>query len=324
MVSLLTKKEMFVLIKAGRKTLEIRKGNSQSGSTITFLSGKEQLTLPILKKQTGKLSDIITPDNYKQAVPFAISHKQALAYIQNLYGKQDYTYTAYTLDTQATHASPPTPQRAFILYSRLGRTDHHIRNLHDAGRLDIVYECIITSLFLSHAIRKNVTFHAILNGPPNPPLRLKAEGATLHDVRTDQATWTQIFTKTLKGEPHPGITMDKTSFETLIKTKHQTGQPIYILEEKGTPIQNITIQPNPVFVLGDHVGLPRNAERFALRYGTKISLGRTPYLAMSCIAILNYLLDTIKPTTKATTQETPEQKTPQKPYQTNSSHPYHN
>ena len=204
--------------------------------------------------------------------------------------------------------------REFILYSRLGRTDHHFKNLHDAGRLDIVYECIVTSLFLSHAIRKNVTFHAVLNGPPNPPLHLRAEGATLHDVRTDQHTWTQIFTKTLSGRPHPGVTIDRTSFEALIKTKHQNAKSIYILEEKGKPIQNITIQSNPVFVLGDHVGLPRNAERFALRYGTKISLGKTPYLAMSCITILNYLLDTARPTMKATTQETPVQKTPQTPY----------
>jgi len=195
--------------------------------------------------------------------------------------------------------------REFILYSRLGRTDNHIKNLHDAGRLDIVYECIVTSLFLSHAIRKNVTLHAILNGPPNPPLRLKAEGATLHDVRTDQNTWTQIFTKTLNGEPHPGITLDKTSFEALIKTKAQNAQSIYILEEHGKPIQNMTFQQNPAFILGDHVGLPKNAERFALRYGTKISLGKTPYLAMSCITILNYLLD-IKQREKANTQENPE------------------
>ena len=43
--------------------------------------------------------------------------------------------------------------------------------------------------------------------------------------------------------------------------------------------------------LGDHVGLPKKAETFALRYGEKISLGKQPYLAASCITIINYLLD---------------------------------
>ena len=178
----------------------------------------------------------------------------------------------------------------FILYSRLGRTDSNWTNLHDAGRLDIVYECAVASLFLSHAIRKNVTFHTILNGPPTPPLHLKIDGSTLHDVRTDQETWKQILKKLLTGKPHPGITTHKTSFEALIKAKANEAK-IYVLEERGKPISEIAISDKPVFVLGDHVGLPKKAEGFALRFGEKISLGKQPYLAASCITILNYLLD---------------------------------
>jgi len=181
--------------------------------------------------------------------------------------------------------------REFILYSRLGRTDSNWTNLHDAGRLDIVYECTVASLFLSHAIRKNTTFHAILNGPPNPPLHLKIEGATLHDVRTDQQTWTQILKKVLSDKQHPGITTHKTSFEALLKAKANES-PIYVLEEGGKDISKVAIGENPIFILGDHVGLPKKVEGFALRYGEKISLGKQPYLAATCITILNYLLDT--------------------------------
>jgi tRNA (pseudouridine54-N1)-methyltransferase len=156
--------------------------------------------------------------------------------------------------------------------------------------LDIVYECAVASLFLSHAIRKDVVFHAILNGPPNPPLHLKIEGATLHDVRTDQQTWTKILKRVLSGKQHPGITTTKASFEALIKAKAGQSQ-IYILEEGGKDISQIEIGENPVFVLGDHVGLPKKAEAFAMRYGEKISLGRKPYLAATCITVLNYILD---------------------------------
>jgi tRNA (pseudouridine54-N1)-methyltransferase len=162
--------------------------------------------------------------------------------------------------------------------------------LRDAGRLDITVECAVASLFLSHAIRKNTLFHTILNGPPQPPLHLQIDGATLHDIRTDQGTWTQVLKKVLSGKPHLGITLTKTSFETLLKTKAENSQ-IYVLEEGGKDINQTQIGDKPVFVLGDHVGLPKNAERFALRYGTKISLGKTPYLAATCITILNYLQD---------------------------------
>lgn len=180
--------------------------------------------------------------------------------------------------------------REFLLYSRLGKTDQQWLSLHDAGRLDIVQECIVTSLFLSHGLRRDVTFHAILNGPPKPPVHLQIDGAELFDVRTDVETWTAILKKTLSRKPHPGITTDKTGFETLLKAKGQTSQ-IYVLEEHGKNIAEIDLAANPVFVLGDHVGLPRKAEAFALRYGEKISLGKTPYLAASCITVLNYLLD---------------------------------
>lgn len=180
--------------------------------------------------------------------------------------------------------------REFVLYSRMGRTDSNWTNLHDAGRLDIVYECIIASLFLSHAIRKDTAFHAILNGPPRPPVHLEINGVTLHDVRTDQKTWEKIFKKVLSGKEHPGIRLSKTSFETLIKAKAEKSQ-IYVLEEGGKDIFRCDIGENSVFVLGDHVGLPKKVETFALRFGEKISLGKKPYLAATCITILNYTLD---------------------------------
>jgi len=180
----------------------------------------------------------------------------------------------------------------FVLYSRLGRTDSRFRNLHDAGRLDIVYECVVASLFLSHAIRKNVVFHAMLSGPPSPPLHLMMEGATLYDVRTDERTWERILRKVLGGQTHPGISVEKTSFEALLKTKAEAPHTaLYVLEEKGRDVFEMELSENAVFVLGDHIGLPKTVEDFALRYAEKISLGKRPYLATSCITILNFLMD---------------------------------
>ena len=176
------------------------------------------------------------------------------------------------------------------MFSRLGKTNSAFSNLHNAGRLDIVYECVVTSLFLSHGIRGDVTFHAILNGPPNPPLHIQIDGSTLYDVRTDLDTWQQILRKVIAGKSHPGISVDKTGFEALLKTKAQSHR-VYVLEEGGKNIAEIELADNAIFVLGDHVGLPIKAETFVLRYGEKISLGKQPYLAASCITIINYLLD---------------------------------
>ena len=176
------------------------------------------------------------------------------------------------------------------MYSRKGRTDSKFTNLRKAGRLDIVHECIEASLFLSHKIRRNVVFHALLSGPPSPPLHLKVDGATLRDVRIDEETWKEFLKNVLSGKSHPGIGIDKTSFEALLKAKADES-PIYVLEEGGKDIFEVDIRENPVFVLGDHKGLPKRVKGFALRYGEKVSLGKQLYLAASCVNIVNYLLD---------------------------------
>jgi tRNA (pseudouridine54-N1)-methyltransferase len=180
--------------------------------------------------------------------------------------------------------------REFLVYSRKGRTNSRFTDLVEAGRLDLVHECIVASLFLSHGLRRNVTFHALLNGPPRPPVHLKIDGRTLYDVRTDQQTWREILRKVLAGKTHPGIAVDRTSFEALLKAKADETS-VYVLEENGKDISEVNIGKDSAFVLGDHIGLPKTVENFALRYGEKLSLGRQPYLAASCITILNYLLD---------------------------------
>lgn len=176
------------------------------------------------------------------------------------------------------------------MYSRKGRTDSKFTSLREAGRLDLVHECIEASLFVSHGIRRNVVFHALLSGPPSPPLHLKVDGTTLRDVRTDEETWKEILKNVLSGKSHPGIGIAKSSFEALLKAK-AAESPIYVLEEGGKDIFKVDIGENPVFVLGDHKGLPNRVEDFALRYGEKVSLGKQLYLAASCINIVNYLLD---------------------------------
>jgi tRNA (pseudouridine54-N1)-methyltransferase len=180
--------------------------------------------------------------------------------------------------------------REFILFSRQGKTSPAFTSLHDAGRLDIVHECIVAGLFLSHGIRKNTKLHAVLNGPPKPPVHIEINGAALHDVRTDIGTWQAILKKVIVGKQHPGISVDKTGFETLVKAKAETSR-IYVLEEGGKNVADTKLAEPAAFILGDHVGLPKKAEAYALRYGEKISLGKQPYLAAHCITILNYLMD---------------------------------
>lgn len=177
--------------------------------------------------------------------------------------------------------------REFILYSRTGRTDSRFHSLMEGGRLDVVYQCILMSLFRSHAIRRDVTFHALLGGPPSPPLELVVDGGELCDARTDERSWEDILRKVLSGRTHPGVHVRKNSLQSLVKEKKN----IFVLEESGESIKTIDLGEKPVFVLGDQVGLPKKDEEFVLRYGKKVSIGEKAYLASACVCIINYILD---------------------------------
>ncbi len=179
----------------------------------------------------------------------------------------------------------------FVLYSRKGRTDGGFKSLVDAGRLDIVYQCILTSIFKSHGHRHDVKFHALLNGPPKPPLHLEISGDEIRDARVDERTWEGILRRVLNGGAHPGISLEKGSLQSLVKSKYGSNVDIFVLEEGGENVSEIDFEPSAVFVLGDHIGIPKKDERFILRYGRKLSLGKQRYLAASCIDIINFVLD---------------------------------
>ena len=182
--------------------------------------------------------------------------------------------------------------RNFLLYLRGGSTSGNFKNLRDAGRLDIVAHCLTSSFFLSHALRRDVVFHIILTGPPNPPKYIKVDGSKIYDVRCDEVTMGEIIKKVLSDWEHKGFEIFTKSLQDVIK-ELAIDNNIYVLEEKGENIKKIKFKENSVFVIGDQVGIPKKDEGFVLRYGKKISLGKKVYLAADCITILNYNLDKI-------------------------------
>ncbi|MEM2943233.1 MAG: hypothetical protein QW083_02140 [Methanomassiliicoccales archaeon] len=177
--------------------------------------------------------------------------------------------------------------REFVLYSRTGRTGGKIGNLHEAGRLDVVSQCIQMALYHSYAMRKDVIFHALLNGPPDPPKEMIIDGRLLEDAPPNDVAWEKIVRKILSGGTHEGVGLKKNSLQALIDMKDE----VYVLERKGTDLFEIDFGDNPVFILGDQIGLPKKEEKYALRKGRRVSLGGKDYTSAQCVCIINYVLD---------------------------------
>lgn len=91
---------------------------------------------------------------------------------------------------------------------------------------------------------------------------------------------------------NPGIRIRKISFQQLIAELASGGNFFYILHEKGEDIARVKLKEKPVFVLGDHIGLPRKEEKNVERFEhEKISLGTTSYHTSQCITVLHYEMD---------------------------------
>ena len=92
---------------------------------------------------------------------------------------------------------------------------------------------------------------------------------------------------------------DLESIEKVSKEGTIVIAPKDCLEKIPESIKKIEIKPGeikeePIFVLGDHLGLPRKEKRFIKKNCEEIiSLGNIPYFSSQCIAIINHYLDKI-------------------------------
>jgi tRNA (pseudouridine54-N1)-methyltransferase len=186
--------------------------------------------------------------------------------------------------------------RQFILYAKKAVTSPEF-SLDDlpgsGGRMDLVARCICNALWISHALRRDTCIHVVACGSPKPPVVISFYGDTLRGVSPDERNIAAWIKKVLaRKRKNPGIRIRETGFQQLIEELASEGTFFYILHEKGTDIARVKLKEDSVFVLGDHLGLPRNEEKFVERFEhEKISLGTTSYLASQCITVLHYELD---------------------------------
>ena len=187
--------------------------------------------------------------------------------------------------------------REFIYFSSKARTSGNFGDdLMKAGRMDIVINVIISSLFLSHKLRDDVHLHLIFNGPPNPPMHLEfISNSEMPISKKDVAGLIKrMLYKCKEGkrsEIFPGCFIEKKSFARVVDDLINNGKKIFILDPKGTFVRDLSDEEleQGVFVLGDHDGLP---EKEMKRFKDRISIGNKTYFASHTLVVLHHELDT--------------------------------
>lgn len=188
--------------------------------------------------------------------------------------------------------------REFIYYSKNAVTAGNLiqDDLKKAGRMDIVCNVIISVFFISNEMRDDVKLHLIFDGPPHAPRHLVLESnkempISKKDVAglikrmlyksADKEGLTEVF---------PGASIEKKSFEKLVKELDSEGKDVLLLDGKGKDIREIDLTKKPVFIVGDHDGFPSDKQKF-LKTIDKVSVGPKVLFASQVFTIIHNELD---------------------------------
>jgi tRNA (pseudouridine54-N1)-methyltransferase len=195
--------------------------------------------------------------------------------------------------------------REFIYYSRTAPTAGNSigADLQEAGRIDIAIHVVIATFFLSHKIRTDTRLNLIFAGPPDPVKHLEIEPVTegrtgLDKIYLSKKDVSSVLKKMLykyregeKREVFPGFWIEKKSFLQVVKEMHEKGRNLYLLDAGGEDIREADIKENPVFILGDHKGLPDKEFKRLKQMCSCVSIGNKTYFASQTVAVVNNEID---------------------------------
>ncbi|MFX1476063.1 MAG: hypothetical protein ACFFCO_11390 [Promethearchaeota archaeon] len=177
--------------------------------------------------------------------------------------------------------------------------DFLIRDLAGtSGRLDVLCRVLVATFRTVPRFCPHTSFHAVLGGPPVPPLLLKVKDASPGTIPESELACalllkglliraqTQIPAHT---EAWPQFTITRQGFaESLKEVVGKEGQLFYLIEG-GEPLAKVSIDLAAplVFVLGDHQGVPSEHEALLMQQNVqKVCIGERSLLGSQVITLL--------------------------------------
>lgn len=194
--------------------------------------------------------------------------------------------------------------RTFILRARQGSTRWQDWQKRIGGKThaEIIAHCIMNAFFVANGFREDVVVHLILDSTPDFPRTIQLSGNNgLSFTGFHEEAILGVIENALKVGEHleknetcsvaPGLQISAFGFEKLLNPLVETAA-VYLLDPKGEEIRTTALDSNPVFVLSDHLALPKNSIKGLKRRGLKaLSVGRKMLFASQCVTILHYEMD---------------------------------
>lgn len=194
--------------------------------------------------------------------------------------------------------------RTFIIRARKGSTrwERLRSNIGARDHFEVVAHSVINAFFTSNGFREDVEVYIILESSEDFPRTIKLSGNEgLSIAGFHEEAVLELVEKALKDSP--GLQKDETKviakglqitgfgFEKCVRQLLET-RSVYLLDRKGTDIRATSFNDDPVFILSDHLAMPKNSIKGLERHGLKtISLGKKMLFASQCVVIIHHELD---------------------------------
>ena len=193
--------------------------------------------------------------------------------------------------------------RTFIIRARKGTTQwQNLRSqIGTNEHFEVIAHSVINAFFISNGFRDDIEVYIVLDSSLDFPRTIKLSGneglsiagfheeavITLIETALRESQGLQKNEMRLIG---PGLHIYGFGFEKLIASLSE--RPIYLLDRKGTDVRNAELELNPVFILSDHLTMPKNNIAGLKTRGIKtLSLGKKMLFASQCIVLINDELD---------------------------------
>jgi tRNA (pseudouridine54-N1)-methyltransferase len=172
-----------------------------------------------------------------------------------------------------------------------------------SGRLDVLLRCLRAALLVSHGLRRDTVVYLVLLGGPDAPRTLRVSGPTARFLRPDERSLAVLVQKAL-AQPLGGQ-VDQAGFTTLRNGIAVAARGLdavladlgpatpYLLEEGAPDLRGVALDgPDPVFFLGDDLGLDEATRAALVGYGViAASVGPVSVHADDAIVLVANELD---------------------------------
>lgn len=189
--------------------------------------------------------------------------------------------------------------RRFIVLGHEAVTDPDF-TLNDlpgsAGRLDVLCRCITSALLLSHGLRTDTEIYLVLQDR----YTIRVSGQEVQYLNPDERSTGALLQKALEKkevtdvadeqESTPGIYIQE---QGLAATLDRVDGTVLQLHEDGTPVADVALPDDPVFVLSDHTDFTDAEQTLLAEHADEqVRLGPKRLHADQAITVAHNALDT--------------------------------